>query len=295
MACANLPAVRGRSFRGLVPRVGRTGAKESEEDAWRRRVQERIGHVALAPPMPPSCPPGWEFGPPTFVGIGAMKSGSTWWSHQLFAHPDVVRPVRKALHYFEYAWSTAFDEDAVRRYHQYFPQRPGIVTGEWTTRYMLDPWTPARLRKAAPEARLLVILRDPMARLVSNLRHHMVRYGPLHPRFLIEAIERGCYATQLRRALEHFPRQQVLLLQFESCTREPERELARMYGFVGLDPDFVPDELREPRGSGHGQPLDLSGELYDVALEIYSKEMKLLIEEWPELDLSLWPSVSDAR
>ena len=79
-------------------------------------------------------------------------------------------------------WESVFDEEAANRYHPYFPRRPGIVTGEWTPRYMMDPWTPPRMRAAAPEAKpSWSLLRDPMARLVSSLRHNVVRFGPLHP------------------------------------------------------------------------------------------------------------------
>jgi hypothetical protein len=273
-------------------RVERVLRRESAEDAWKRRAAERQRQLVLAPPAPPPCPPGSELGPPTFVGIGAMKSGTTWWSHQLFAHPNCVESVRKELHYFQHEWNSEFDEEAIRGYHQYFPRRPGVVTGEWTTRYMVDPWTPARLRKAAPDARVLVILRDPIARLTSNFRHNIYRYGALHPRFLIEAIERGRYATQLRRVLEHFPRQQLLVLQMEACMKDPEPELARTYRFVGLDPEFVPEGLHKPRGVAAGEPLKIGGEMLDSVLEIYHDEMKLLAEDWPDLDLSLWPSVA---
>ena len=282
-------------MRAYVQRIERMAKKDSKQDALKERPAENQRQLVLAPLPPPPCPPDWELGPPTFIGIGTMKSGTSWWCHQLFTHPDALRPIRKELHYFQYGWNKVFDEDAIRWYHQYFPRRPGMVTGEWTPRYMTDPWTPARLRKAAPEARLLVLLRDPMPRLISNLRQYIHRYGPLHPRFLVEAIERGRYATQLRRVLQHFPRRQVLVLQMEGCIKEPERELARTYRFVGLDPDFVPEELHQPRGRARGEPLDLGGEVYDAALEIYGEEMKLLAEDWPDLDLSLWPSVSDLR
>ncbi len=212
-------------MRAFVQRIERVAKKDSKQDARKRPPTENQKQLVLGTLPPPPCPPEWEVGPPTFIGIGTMKSGTGWWCHQLLTHPDAVPSVRKELHYFQYGWNKVFDEDAIKRYHQYFPRRPGIVTGEWTPRYMTDPWVPARLRKAAPEARLLVILRDPMPRLISNLRHHIYRYGPLHPRFLIEAIERGRYATQLRRVLQHFPRQQVLVLQMEGCIKEPEREL----------------------------------------------------------------------
>ncbi len=82
---------------------------------------------------------------------------------------------------------------------------------------------------------------------------------------------------------------------WRTASRNRNESFARTYRFVGLDPDFVPGELHQPRKVARGEPLDLGGELYDAALEIYVEEMKLLAEDWPELDLSRWPSVSDLR
>ncbi len=56
-----------------------------------------------------------------------------------------------------------------------------------------------------------------------------------------------------------------------------------------------PTNSTNPGEVPRGEPLDLGGEVYDAALEIYGEEMKLLAEDWPELDLSLWPSISDLR
>jgi hypothetical protein len=283
-------AVRGiaRRLKGSRPK----DPKESPDEAFKKLVAERQRQQLLGPPEPPPCPPGWQVGPPTFIGVGTQKSGTQWWSHQLFVHPDSVRPVRKELHYFQHGWDTVFSEEAASRYHLYFPRRPGLVTGEWTPRYMVDPWTPPRIRAAAPEAKILVLLRDPMERLRSGLRHNLVRFGPLHPHYVIESIERGRYASQLRRLLEYMPREQVLVLQLERCSEEPERELARTYEFLGLASDFVPEDLHRPRGVAWTAPLALTGELWDTALEIYTEEMKMLADDWPELDLSLWPTTS---
>ena len=100
-------------------------------------------------------PAGLQVGPPTFIGVGTQKSGTQWWSHQLFSHPDAVRPVRKELHYFQHGWESVFDEEAANHITPTFPDVPDL-TGEWTPRYMMDPWTPPRMRAAAPEAKLLV-------------------------------------------------------------------------------------------------------------------------------------------
>src|SRR5437773_943238 len=55
----------------------------------------------------------WLYGPPTWVGIGAMKSGTTWWHRNITDHPQAVvakvpgwqygRPdyVGKQLHFFD--------------------------------------------------------------------------------------------------------------------------------------------------------------------------------------------------
>jgi hypothetical protein len=127
----------GRSVRSVARRLTGTPAKESDDDAFRKLIAERQEQQLLGPPEPPSCPPGWEVGPPTFIGVGTQKSGTQWWSHQLFSHPDAVRPVRKELHYFQHGWETALSQEGVSRYHLYFPRRPGIVTelspSQWCT------------------------------------------------------------------------------------------------------------------------------------------------------------------
>lgn len=267
--------------------------EEHQDQRWQQAEEARKGRHG--PIDPPPCPPGWEIGPPTFVGIGAQKAGTTWWCNHLHNHPGAVDTIRKELHYFQHGWRENFDDEAAAFYHRYFPRRPGIVTGEWTPRYMMDPWTPPRLRKSAPDAKLLVLLRDPISRLRSGLRHHVARMGAVHPRFVIEAIERGRYGTQMSRVLDAFPREQVLLLQFELCTRDPEREIARTYEFVGLDPGFKPDDLHQPVFTGRGDPVVLPDDLNRYATDLYHQEIELLAELWPELDLSLWPTAGGRR
>ena len=115
-----------------------------------------------APLKPPACPPGWRIDPPDFVGVGVKKGGTTWWSRAVFAHPDILAPVKKELRFFQHHWDEEFTEQGVVEYHRYFP-RPdgGKATGEWTPNYMFDPWTARRLQRAAPDARILVIPRYP--------------------------------------------------------------------------------------------------------------------------------------
>jgi hypothetical protein len=256
-------------------------------------ADERRKRLAV-PLKPPTCPPGWRIGPPDFVGVGIQKGGTTWWSRSVFAHPDILAPVRKELRFFQHHWEEEFTERRVVEYHRYFP-RPdhGKVTGEWTPNYMFDPWTARRLHRAAPDARILLILRDPVARLLSGLRDAAYHYyGDPHPRLVSEAIEFGRYGEQLRRLAANFQRSQILVLQLERCILDPERELARTYEFIGVDPGFVPADLREPVNESKGPPVGIPSDLVDVARLMYLDDAVSLRCDWPEIDLELWPGIA---
>src|SRR5829696_1826406 len=105
-------------------------------------------------------------GPPDFIGVGALGSGTGWWHSMLVAHPE-IRPPRsrtRALHHFDPFCAAEMTDADVAAYHRSFPRRAGAITGEWTGRYMFDAWTPPLLRRAAPDAKLLVMLSDPIER-----------------------------------------------------------------------------------------------------------------------------------
>src|SRR5688500_10259087 len=166
----------------------------------------------------PECPPGWRTGPPDFVGVGAMRSGSTWWWELITAHPGVavVPGTRKELHFFDEFWHGGFDERQLQRYHRFFPRPEGCLVGEWTPRYMLDVWTPRMLAAAAPETNLLAILRDPLARYRSHLGVHLARVGKPTAAGSVaaaDALTRSLYEPQLRRVLARFDRSRLLVLQ----------------------------------------------------------------------------------
>jgi hypothetical protein len=248
------------------------------------------------PPEIPDCPAGWSVGPPDYVGIGVARAGTTWWFSLLTAHPDVVDvpPRRKELHFFDQFWDGSFEHQDAARYQQYFPRPPGRLAGEWTPRYMLDAWVPRLLRAAAPEAKLLVMLRDPVARYRSQLSIAVSRRGVDHPAgapVAQDALARGMYLTQLERVLRHFPREQLLLLQFERCVAEPKHELRRTYDFIGLErSDFVPPGVAEKVNVG-APPFELHPDLVEDVTITLAKEVRGLVKRFPELDLELWPSV----
>lgn len=100
---------------------------------------------------------------------------------------------------------------------------------------------------------------------------------------------RGRYAEQLARLYEHFPREQVLVQQYERCTAEPESELARSYRFLGLDANFLPDSLHD-RLNAAVRRWALSDHMARELRRYYAPDLARLPELVPGIDLGLWPT-----
>lgn len=242
---------------------------------------------------PPPTPAGMQIGPPDFVGVGAARSGTTWWDALIQAHPDVVRVegVPKEIHYFDSFASASFGPEDAARYHEFFPRPAGKLAGEWTPGYMLHYWTPAQLRIAAPDARLLVLLRDPVERFRSGLTltENRLTFAWNARGAANGGYHRGIYADQLLRLWRVFPREQVLILQYERCVSDPVGELQRTFAFIGLDPEPAAGlAVRRLVNETRGQKVPLTREQLRTLVERYAPENERLARLIPELDLDLW-------
>jgi hypothetical protein len=234
-------------------------------------------------------------GAPDFVGIGVQKAGTTWWHGLVAAHPQVsARPdLHKERHYFDRFAVKAFGPADVAEYHGWFPRQPGRLAGEWTPDYVHMPWVPTLIAQAAPEARFLVLLRDPVERMRSGLSHHKTQRGRVTAEVWADAVDRGFYDSELRRWESVFAADRVLVLQYERCIADPAVELARTYRFLGLDP-FVPEALGRRVSATKGivpLPEDVRRRLVDL----YTDDVSALAKNHPELDLDRWPNFATAE
>jgi hypothetical protein len=244
-------------------------------------------------PAATAVPEGWRPGPPDYVGIGAPGSRTSWWHGLILRHPHVALPTGRPgeLHFFDDGWRRAPDETDLARYHAMFPRPPGSLAGEWTPTYLQQVWTPPLLRRAAPDARLLVVLRDPVARFRADMAEPRDRPGgsPTPRAAANAAFSRGLYADQLLRLWRAFPREQVLVLQLERCVSDPRRELERTFTFLGLPPHATsgidPDSGVIADAAADPAPSDWSTE---QLARHYETENARLAELLPDLELALW-------
>lgn len=180
-----------------------------------------------------------------FVVIGAMKAGTTSVFEFLGAHPGVHAPRNKEPHYFTrgYRLPAAYYRSLFRG------RRPGQLNGEasptysWVRRY---PQTPARLAADAPGVRLVYLVRDPIERLLSHHRHHVllgqVEGGDLESLDDPDLWDRGRYRETLEAFLRHFPRDRIFVADIDDLGRD-DRGLRALLDFLGLDAPSGPLSL----------------------------------------------------
>jgi hypothetical protein len=241
---------------------------------------------------PPAPPAGAVAAPPSFVGIGVQKAGTSWWYDLIVDHPDVstIAGVAKELHFFSRYCTTPFGDRDVEQYHGWFARHPGKAAGEWTPDYLTYPWVPALLRRAAPEARLLVLLRDPIERFQSGLSFRLSQGVPAGEATASDAVRQGFYARGLHRFLDHFAADQVMVLQYEQCVNDPVGQLAATYRFLGLR-EHQPEGLhRMVNVSAAKRPID--SDARRRLTEVYRDDVDELCSMVPSIDRSLWPNFS---
>ena len=204
--------------------------------------------------------------PPEFIVIGAAKCGTTALWKYLDAHPGVYMSYVKEPRYFtRFGGGLARGEmdDQMPRAGTYdqgldwyvalFDEAaPGTVRGEASTVYAVAPDAPALIRAYNPDVRLILMVRDPVERMHSHYwqeRKAGWDPGPFaeivaegHPRArYYEAMSH--YAATADRFLEHFGRDQLLVLANEDLDEDPEAALQRVFAFLGVDPSFRPASL----------------------------------------------------
>src|ERR687894_901132 len=215
---------------------------------------------------------------PNFLIIGAMKSGTTALYYYLEHHPEIYMSPVKEPNFF----SSQEQENAagavthIGTYQDLFRGVSGeTAIGEASHSYLYEPGAAAEIRRYAPEAKLIAILRDPIDRAYSHFLH-MVRSGEeplddfsqalredevgLHKeRTFQDYIGRGLYYGQLERYFGTFPREQVRVYLYEDLSDAPISTVQDAFRFLKVDDSFVPDVSLRRNVSGDPKYKTLDG------------------------------------
>ena len=201
---------------------------------------------------------------PTFIIIGAAKSGTTSLYRYLEQHPAVfMSPVKETLFFAPDWWGGpeggGRGVQTLEAYEALFAGADAArAIGEASPQYLSSKEAAARIKSVVPDARLIAILRDPAERAYSAFLH-LVRDGaePIKdfPAALAAEEQRvgdvddpiwlyregSQYADQLERYYEHFRPEQLRVYLYEEFAADPVRVTQDALEFVGVGGDFVPD------------------------------------------------------
>ena len=204
--------------------------------------------------------------PPEFICIGAQKAGTTWLYEQLRRHPQIHIPAKEMNVFLR---DLPLDDLA---------GAADQLVGDISPVYGAAPGIAAKIARACPSAKLIMLIRNPVERAWSQYRM-AVRLGniPRGVSFLDAFLDdrqwlqrRGRYAEIIGEFSSVAG--PLLVLDFARIAREPRRLLADIYAFLGLDPViddacaaavFAPSRHSEPipadaadRVAAYYQPLN---------------------------------------
>jgi tetratricopeptide (TPR) repeat protein len=214
---------------------------------------------------------------PSFLIIGAMKCGTTTLFDLIAQHPRCLTPFEKELQFFQYPHLD--NQWYLEHFPRINPDR-GYVTGDASPGYYTFDVV-GRVRELLPNVKLIFIQRDPAERAVSHVRHNsqvgMETFGPEQAIARIDELEQeiaaapenaekiildityqkrkhnsflalGCYELLLRRWKSAFGPDQLLTLDLDALSQNPQATMTEVFQFIGLEPIKV-----EPIKSNQGR------------------------------------------
>ncbi len=216
---------------------------------------------------------------PDYLVIGAKRGGTTSMAKWLLAHPDVAplfpsRETRKGTYYFDVNYGRGegwykshFPTKASLQLQARHKGRP-VLVGEATPYYLHSLHAAERAFQAAPKAKIIALLRDPVDRAFSHwtertrnkvetlafeeaLAAEPDRLEGEEARMLADPgyvsfahqhfsyIDQGRYVHGIKRWLDVFPQDQVLVLRSEDMYADPGKIYGQTLEFLGL-PEYEP-------------------------------------------------------
>jgi len=186
---------------------------------------------------------------PNFLGIGAQRCGTSWLYECLRVHPEIYMPKIKELNFFSDIGSNNFSK-GINWYKSFFINSYGHkMRGEITPEYLLDDKAPHRIKKILKDVKLIIIVRNPINRAISSygkgLRegHWNCSFESFLDNNIDYCIDRGFYFRQIRRYLNIFPENRLIIKVYEDIEKDSLSFLKDIYTFLCVDSNFVPSVI----------------------------------------------------
>jgi len=208
---------------------------------------------------------------PNFFIVGAPRAGTTTLYDILNRTPEVYMSQIKEPHYFSKINKSKLYPPPIRNKEKYLALFRNVkdekAIGEASTSYIGDPYSPKLIHDIIPDARIIMILRDPI-NLAYSWYLFRVGYGKTYS--FAEAIQEslenpedytkrvtissGYYSSQVKRYLDTFDEEKLKVLIFEEFIEDLQRTVKQVFTFLGVKEDppeyrkLIHNIITEPRG-----------------------------------------------
>ena len=219
---------------------------------------------------------------PNFLIIGTQKAGTTALARHLQQHPQIYLSSMKEPGFFDFEGQKPdfcgpgdrelyrFVITNIEAYRQLFQGGSDeIAIGEATTWYLYSPKAAERIRQHIPNAKLIVILRNPVERAYSAFMH-AIRDSRETLTDFAQALQEeetrinqnweylwhykqmGFYHVQLKRYFDLFNPSQIRVYLYEDLNNNPTAIIQNICQFLNVDETLIYGSL--PRRNVSGLP-----------------------------------------
>lgn len=217
---------------------------------------------------------------PNFLIIGAAKSGTTALHTYLQQHPQIYMTPSKETNFFAFEGQEidfkgpgdeALKEFSITNLDTYQQQFKNVTNelaiGEACPLYLYHAEAAKRIKNYIPNARLIIILRNPIERAYANFLH-LIRDGREPVTDFSQALENetrrinenwewfwhytqvGYYGEQIKNYTQLFSPEQIKIYLYEDLKSDPLSLFQDIFSFLEVDPSFQPDLTIRPNKSG---------------------------------------------
>lgn len=256
---------------------------------------------------------------PDFIIPGETKCGTTSLFRSMCTHPGIEGSwIKEPNNFIQYGGTSFYCK-------MNFPFKPYLklgrrpVVGEASVEYLSKPWVPESIKALVPEVKLIVLLRYPVARALSDFKmmtesgHETEDFDTVINRTLdwlgdsslarlvsvarqldrapLRYVTKGCYVQSVAPWLNCFDRGNVLFIKSEHFFDDPVSVFERIFSFLGVDENFSPTvkQLRKARISVRYKDGTIQ-RLHDY-FATANKDLESLIGydiSWDDKDLDQW-------
>ncbi len=191
-----------------------------------------------------------------FIGIGTSRSASTWIYECLREHPQICMSQPKETRFF-----AELNYDCGLNYYKkcFSHCKDKNIKGEYTPAYLTDERSPFLIKEHFPDIKLIVCLRNPIEKVFSSFVY--AQKGGKTPStksfetHLKESnlIKTGEYYPYLKRYFNLFPKENILILIYEDIAKDSTKFIQRIYKFLNVNRDFIPENITKKMNSGDGK------------------------------------------